>query len=791
MSIIIKLPKRSKQTSPLTAYQWDVEVVDVIEDAFAQVTNNTGSVSSVSATVPTGLSVNVVNSTTTPAINITNNMAAGIVKSSGVNGSLVSVPTITIAETTGVVPINRGGTNSITALVNGRIIISDSGAMVEANTTTYPNLTELSYLKGATSSIQAQIDTKQPTITVLPTLNGGTGYAATGRQDLIDYLSDTSTAGTGDVLTFDGTNMVLSPPTAAGVSSINGVTGAVTLTTTNLLASFGWTGANLNIPTASGTIQGLLSQTDWSTFNAKLSGVLTDGSIYIGNSSNVATARVVSGDITITNTGVVTIANNAITEVKIANNAVTSDKIINDAIVTAKIANNNVTGAKLENSGVGAGTYGGSTLSASIIVDSKGRVTSATNVTISAVSPTNSALVSGNFWVGNASNLATPVLMSGDATLGNSGAITLESTGVVAGTYNNITVDAKGRITSIASLTGFVPYTGANANLNMGANNIITTNLNIGAVSAAADLTIIKAKDGGQGSVGAFFDNTDSDSGAATSLILKTQNVNFNISSFNNLSDAVTIQTTTASSIKIHSNLDPTKGLIFLADGNINIASGSKLRLGSLTTPAANILDIKDSYSSGLRVLIENTSSNISGFASLDLVTQAGIRTVIGSTNVAVTGFGQMGTFSNHDMILYANSISSIHIKKTGDVGFGNTAPLTFGGFRTVTIGGDVGLRGVLAVREPTSSGNIGGNLFTTPNGVTLAAIDGTKNLYLMAGDIERVSVLANGNTLFKTLTDNGQTVQINGGISAVLPTSSAGLPTGAMWNDSGTVKIV
>lgn len=46
--------------------------------------------------------------------------------------------------------------------------------------------------------------------------------------------------------------------------------------------------------------------------------VLTNGYIYIGNASNVATGRAVSGDITITNLGVVTIANSAITNAKVA-----------------------------------------------------------------------------------------------------------------------------------------------------------------------------------------------------------------------------------------------------------------------------------------------------------------------------------------------------------------------------------------------------------------------------------------------------------------------------------------
>jgi hypothetical protein len=60
-----------------------------------------------------------------------------------------------------------------------------------------------------------------------------------------------------------------------------------------------------------------------------------------------------------------TVVDGGITEAKIASNAVT----------TAKIADANVTGVKLENSGVTAGTY----TTATVTVDAKGRVTSASS----------------------------------------------------------------------------------------------------------------------------------------------------------------------------------------------------------------------------------------------------------------------------------------------------------------------------------------------------------------------------------------------------------------------------
>lgn len=54
---------------------------------------------------------------------------------------------------------------------------------------------------------------------------------------------------------------------------------------------------------------------------------LTDGRIFVGNASNIAAAVAMSGDTTISNTGVVTIANSAVTTAKIADANVTLGKL--------------------------------------------------------------------------------------------------------------------------------------------------------------------------------------------------------------------------------------------------------------------------------------------------------------------------------------------------------------------------------------------------------------------------------------------------------------------------------
>jgi hypothetical protein len=56
--------------------------------------------------------------------------------------------------------------------------------------------------------------------------------------------------------------------------------------------------------------------------NGGLSNTLPSGDLFVGNASNVATARALSGDATMSNTGVLTIAAGAVSGSKIANNAV-------------------------------------------------------------------------------------------------------------------------------------------------------------------------------------------------------------------------------------------------------------------------------------------------------------------------------------------------------------------------------------------------------------------------------------------------------------------------------------
>lgn len=80
--------------------------------------------------------------------------------------------------------------------------------------------------------------------------------------------------------------------------------------------TLGWTGTLADARIASAA-----------TWNAKQSSTLTDAHILVGNASNVATDVAVSGDVTISNTGAVTIGNDKVTYAKMQNVSAT-DKLL-------------------------------------------------------------------------------------------------------------------------------------------------------------------------------------------------------------------------------------------------------------------------------------------------------------------------------------------------------------------------------------------------------------------------------------------------------------------------------
>lgn len=140
-----------------------------------------------------------------------------------------------------------------------------------------------------------------------------------------------------------------------GITSLNGLTDA-----TQLFATPGTSGTapawvssvdthTLNIPlaSASSVTAGLISRTNFDTFNNKQTATLTDGKFWVGNGSNVATAVTPSGDVTFGNTGVF---------------AIGSSKVIN-AMLAGSIAASKLVGTDIATLGtITSGTWAGTTI---------------------------------------------------------------------------------------------------------------------------------------------------------------------------------------------------------------------------------------------------------------------------------------------------------------------------------------------------------------------------------------------------------------------------------------------
>ena len=101
-------------------------------------------------------------------------------------------------------------------------------------------------------------------------------------------------------------------------------TGDVTLGTTNGLSL---TGQQLSLGTSSTSTTGALTSTDWNTFNGKLGTGLTSAHLFVGNGSGVATDTAITGDVTISNTGVTAIGSTKVTASMLNSGAATNGQV--------------------------------------------------------------------------------------------------------------------------------------------------------------------------------------------------------------------------------------------------------------------------------------------------------------------------------------------------------------------------------------------------------------------------------------------------------------------------------
>lgn len=293
MSITVNLIKRSEQSSPLSASEYDANL-SAIQAAFASIpSTGGGSVTSVglSTTQTTILTI-----ASTPVVSsgvITINFASQVANTvfSGPSSGANAAPTFRslVANDLPTVPISKLGTTTAS-----RVVVTSGAGVIEASSTI--DTTELSYLDGVTSNIQTQLNAKQATIGVLGIANGGTSgsTAQTARLALLPSI----TGNAGKYLRVNSTPNDVEWVTVAGaVPSVNSLTGALTITSgssgTDVAVASAGTTITVNIPSASATARGVITTAAQTiagqkTFSAAPIVPITDTYILYSNSGEIS-----------------------------------------------------------------------------------------------------------------------------------------------------------------------------------------------------------------------------------------------------------------------------------------------------------------------------------------------------------------------------------------------------------------------------------------------------------------------------------------------------------------------
>ena len=161
--------------------------------------------------------------------------------------------------------------NSLSGTINTIAYWDSTTTIASLALATYPSLTELSYVKGATSSIQTQIGTKQATITLTVTGSSGASTFVSNTLNIPTY----TLVGLGgqplatNLTSLSGLSYVSSSfvkMTAAGTFSLDTNTYESPLTFSSPLVR---TTNTISIPVATLTASGYLNNADWGSFNAK------------------------------------------------------------------------------------------------------------------------------------------------------------------------------------------------------------------------------------------------------------------------------------------------------------------------------------------------------------------------------------------------------------------------------------------------------------------------------------------------------------------------------------------
>ncbi|WP_396142000.1 beta strand repeat-containing protein, partial [Flavobacterium sp.] len=175
--------------------------------------------------------------------------------------------------------------------------------------------------------------------------------------------------------------------------------------------------------------------------NAVTSAKILDGTILVDDLANdaVETAKIKNENVTTAK-----LADDAVTTVKITNANVTTAKLADDAVETTKIKNANVTNDKLDKANIPLSGFAAAAADVDLgsnklinVTDPATDQDAATKKYVDTAIASITELDEANIYVGNGSNVATPVTLSGDVTMVNGGVTTITDNAVTTAKIKN------------------------------------------------------------------------------------------------------------------------------------------------------------------------------------------------------------------------------------------------------------------------------------------------------------------------------------------------------------------
>ncbi|MFM6929484.1 MAG: beta strand repeat-containing protein, partial [Bdellovibrio sp.] len=281
----------------------------------------------------------------------------------------------------------------------------------------------------------------------------------------------------------------------------------------------------------------------------------------------------------------------------------------------------------------------------------------------------NTTLANGKIWVGDGGSKAAEVNVSGDATLTNTGALTLANSGATAGTYKSVTVDAKGRVTAGTNPTTLSGYGITDAVANLGGTPGIQTGLDGSKPASPGAGTIYFATD----ALKIYQYNSSAWSTIASASGAGGTVSTVSVATANGFAGTVATATTTPA-------ITVTTSVNGMAKGN-----GTALSAATAGTD----------YSAGTSALATGILKSTTSTGALSIAGSADITTALGYTPVNKAGDSVSGNLT------YAANIGDIYTAGSG----GNT----------VKIQGPTGAIGTSYVlRLPTSVAGSNGQVLTS-----------------------------------------------------------------------------